>query len=133
MFRKLTLHLRSRTLRLHEEAKMELPFDQNQSVAPSLSSSDSAVSSVALPRRLSTSPPTRFQIKIQRGLSQFGMRVAVLVTKREAFLKRFDIGLIVAFSVAVAFSMPVTGQSMQTIAAKGTTIIGRVNDANGDT
>jgi len=57
----------------------------------------------------------------------------LLVTERDAFLKRFDIGLIVAFGVAVAFSMPVTGQSMQTTAAKGATIIGTVTDVNGDT
>jgi len=48
-------------------------------------------------------------------------------------LKRFDIGLIVAFSVAVAFSVPVTGQSPQTIVAKGATIIGTITDVNGDT
>jgi hypothetical protein len=48
-------------------------------------------------------------------------------------LKRFHIGLFFAFSVAVAFSIPVTGQSMQTTAAKGATIIGTVTDVNGDT
>lgn len=48
-------------------------------------------------------------------------------------MKRPEIVLIVAFSVAVAFSMPVSGQSMQAIAAKGATIIGTVTDANGGT
>jgi hypothetical protein len=48
-------------------------------------------------------------------------------------LKRFDVGLIVVLSVAVVFSMPVTGQSVQTIGAKGATIIGTVTDVNGDT
>jgi len=48
-------------------------------------------------------------------------------------LKAFDIGLIVALGVTAAFSVPVTGQSMQTTAAKGTTIIGTITDVNGDT
>jgi hypothetical protein len=48
-------------------------------------------------------------------------------------LKRFDISLIVAFGVTIAFCVPVTGQSMQTIAAKGATIVGTVTDVNGDT
>lgn len=48
-------------------------------------------------------------------------------------LKRFDIGRIAAFGVALAFSLPVAGQSVQTIGAKGATIIGTVTDVNGDT
>ena len=48
-------------------------------------------------------------------------------------MKRFDMGLIAAFIVALAFSVPATGQSVQAIGAKGTTIIGTVTDANGDT
>jgi hypothetical protein len=35
--------------------------------------------------------------------------------------------------MAVVFSMPVTGQTVQTIAAKGASIIGTVTDLNGDT
>jgi hypothetical protein len=48
-------------------------------------------------------------------------------------LKRFAIYLMAVFSVAVAFSLPVTGQNGQTMAAKGATIIGTVTDVNGDT
>ena len=62
------------------------------------------------------------------------MRVAFSTGyQSEAFLKRFHIGLIVAFSLAGAFSMPVRGQGMQTIAAKGATIIGTATDINGNT
>ncbi len=48
-------------------------------------------------------------------------------------MKRLDMGLIVAFSLTVAFSIPMAGQSTQTIAAKGAIVVGTVTDANGDT
>jgi hypothetical protein len=48
-------------------------------------------------------------------------------------LKPFGIYLMAALSVAVAFSVPVTGQNVQAMAAKGATIIGTVTDVNGDT
>jgi hypothetical protein len=48
-------------------------------------------------------------------------------------LKPFAICLMAALSAAVAFSVPVTAQNVQTMAAKGTTILGTVTDVNGDT
>ena len=48
-------------------------------------------------------------------------------------MQRFSIGLVFVVSVAVAFSIPLTGQSVQAIGAKGASIVGTVTDANGDT
>jgi len=42
-------------------------------------------------------------------------------------------GVMAAFGVAVAFSISATGQTVQSIGAKGATIIGTVTDVNGDT
>lgn len=48
-------------------------------------------------------------------------------------MKHFEISRIATFSLAVAFALPLTGQSLQTVGAKGATIIGTVTDVNGDT
>ena len=75
--------------------------------------------------------PWRFSDRCPRSLEC--QLLQVLVTKREAVLKRFAIYLMAAFSVAAAFSVPVTGQNVQNMAAKGATIVGTVTDVNGDT
>ena len=75
--------------------------------------------------------PHRTPIIQQWPTFRFGIRVAIS-DHREDRLKRFCIDLVVAFAMALAFSMPAWSQNNQAPPRTGT-IMGTATDINGDT